>query len=474
MDVTASHLRHRYLPVVLLVAYFGLQAGARMLHPGALELDEAEQALWAQRLAAGYGAQPPLYTWLQWAAFQVLGPSVLALALLKNVLLAATYAFVFLTARRMVNPEHALLAAGAMLFIPSIGWASQRDLTHTVLATCLAAATLYVAVRLIERRSVLLYAALGLTVGLGMLSKYNFAVFALALGLAIATARDTRDVLRAPAILVSALVAGLVVALHALWLVDHWHLAAAHTAGKLGIGDSDVLDRIKGLSSVSAAGVQFAVVPVSMVTLALGWGWWRTSRGAQAQALWVRYLICTLATLYALVLLGGASGFRTRWLQPMLFMIPLAVFTVWNGLLSSERLNRLRALLLGIALVYLAMAVSRPLVDGWRGRPDELNAPIGALAGALREAGYDGKAPIVTDVASLGGSLRLHFPDAPVRIWKDGPAPAEIAGPRLLVGVARQGADIFSRAGVATPRTISLAYEYAASEEAAYRFDLRR
>lgn len=31
----------------------------------ALKWDEAEQMLWSQQLALGYGAQPPLYTWLQ-------------------------------------------------------------------------------------------------------------------------------------------------------------------------------------------------------------------------------------------------------------------------------------------------------------------------------------------------------------------------------------------------------------------------
>jgi len=47
----------------------------RLLASPALKWDEAEQILWTQELALGYGPQPPLYTWLQWAMNQVFGPA---------------------------------------------------------------------------------------------------------------------------------------------------------------------------------------------------------------------------------------------------------------------------------------------------------------------------------------------------------------------------------------------------------------
>ena len=110
MNATPSTPSHR-APWLLLLLYFGAHIVSRTLVSDALELDEAEQALWTQQLAAGYGTQPPLYTWLQWAVFQVAGVSVLSLSLLKNTLLASTYAFVWLTARRFMAAPLALLAA---------------------------------------------------------------------------------------------------------------------------------------------------------------------------------------------------------------------------------------------------------------------------------------------------------------------------------------------------------------------------
>ena len=104
--------------LLLLLLYVVAHVVSRVLISDALELDEAEQALWTQQFAAGYGAQPPLYTWLQWAVFKVAGVSVLSLSLLKNVLLALTYSFVWLAARRIMAAPLAVLAAASMLLLP--------------------------------------------------------------------------------------------------------------------------------------------------------------------------------------------------------------------------------------------------------------------------------------------------------------------------------------------------------------------
>jgi len=118
---------------------------------GGVEKDEAEQLLWTQTLAWGYGPQPPLYSWLQWALFQLTGPTVVGLALLKNALLFATYAFTWAAARRLLEPAPAALAAASLLLLPQVAWESQRDLTHTVLVTSAAAATLWLAIGLLQR-----------------------------------------------------------------------------------------------------------------------------------------------------------------------------------------------------------------------------------------------------------------------------------------------------------------------------------
>ena len=52
-------------PLLWLLALCLAHVVARVTLSPALKWDEAEQILWTQQLAWGYGAQPPLYTWLQ-------------------------------------------------------------------------------------------------------------------------------------------------------------------------------------------------------------------------------------------------------------------------------------------------------------------------------------------------------------------------------------------------------------------------
>ena len=77
---------HPLVPLLVLVC---AQVLLRLALSPALDMDEAEQIVWSQHLAWGYGVQPPLYTWLQWGVNRLLGgQSVLALSLLKHSLLA--------------------------------------------------------------------------------------------------------------------------------------------------------------------------------------------------------------------------------------------------------------------------------------------------------------------------------------------------------------------------------------------------
>lgn len=461
MNAPASTPSHR-APWLLLLLYFGAHIVARTLVSDALELDEAEQALWTQQLAAGYGTQPPLYTWLQWAMFQVAGVSVLSLSLLKNTLLASTYAFVWQAARRLMAPPLALFAAASMLLIPQIGWESQRDLTHSVLATAVAAATLYVVVRLIEKPRPALYLALGLCAALGLLSKYSFAVYLAALGLAVLLSRDTRSMLRSPWLIAAALLALVVLAPHALWLLDNWQLASARTLEKLDAAPGLAGGIVRGLSSLLGATLATLAALALAFAAIFGRAAWAPTAASPHCRLWGRYLGLLALLMIALVVVGGATHFKGRWLQPLLFMAPLAFFCCRPQLSTHSRLNWLRGTLIVFALLYLFMASMRPVFDGWRNRPDELNEPAAELALALRSAGYDGRGPIVTHDPVLGGVLRVRFPQAQVVVWKDdAPAPQVQPGAHLLIGRGEAGRAMFNRAGTGDHALLRLRYRHA-------------
>jgi len=91
-------------PLVWLVLLTVAHVVSRVAISPGMKWDESEQILWAQQFALGYGPQPPLYTWMQWAVCQLLGPSVLALALVKQVLIALSYVLAWHAARTLLDP----------------------------------------------------------------------------------------------------------------------------------------------------------------------------------------------------------------------------------------------------------------------------------------------------------------------------------------------------------------------------------
>jgi 4-amino-4-deoxy-L-arabinose transferase-like glycosyltransferase len=121
----------RWVPALLLV-YALLHLAGRVAISDSVELDEAEQVLLAQDFRGGYGRQPPLYSWVQTAAFAVCGTNIFALALVKALFLFTAYYFLYATAKlTTAAPATGLLAVCSLALIPQVAWELQRDLTHS-------------------------------------------------------------------------------------------------------------------------------------------------------------------------------------------------------------------------------------------------------------------------------------------------------------------------------------------------------
>lgn len=462
--------------LLALAVYLGAQVLARLWTGEALELDEAEQVLWTQRLALGYGAQPPLYTWLQRGVFELVGVSVLGLTLLKHALLASTYLFTFAAARKLMPTSLAALASASMLLIPQIGWESHRDLTHTVACTTMAAAAWWAVLALRERPTPIRFAALGLAVGLGVLAKYSFAGVALALWVALVAAADTRWLALHRGMALAVVVAAAVVAPHALWLVANLTPATGGTLDKMGATAALPwgTGALRGLGRLALATVSF-LTPLWIVLAALfvRRGWRDDVVPGAGCGLTRRYLAAVFASLIALVVAGALTQVKPRWLQPLLFVAPLSFFACAPHLVQHPRLPLLRRVLAAWAVLLVALMAVRAPLDGWRDTLDELNVPARALAQALRDAGYDGQ-PIVTTDATLGGVLRLQFAPATVAVVGRGHDPLPTAAALWIAPGDRPDA-LAAIAGAtgrapAAPRTLAVPPAHAPATAAPLRY----
>lgn len=402
-------------PLFWLLAMTLGHVAVRVAVSPALKWDEAEQMLWSQQLALGYGSQPPLYTWLQWGVNWLVGPSVLALALLKQALLALAYVFMYLAGRELLGPRGAWWASASMLLLPPLGWYSIRDQTHTVLVTAMACAAWWLLLRIVRRPRAADFAWLGLVCGCGLLAKYSFALVMAAMLVAALSVPESRRALVSRGWWWAPLVGVLVVLPHASWLLSHLHDATGETVGKLRIGADRTLGH--GLASLLEGLASTLVLWAGVALWAFRGAWWR---GAAAPALpWAqrvfnRYLVLVVLALLAMVLFAGVTSFKGRWLLPLLCVVPLAAFAARPALQQHPRGRRYSGAIVVAAVVILIAAGIRPWFSGARGEADELNHPAAELGQALRAAGYDGVSPIVAADHMMAGLLRTRFPQAPV------------------------------------------------------------
>ncbi|HVV02186.1 MAG TPA: glycosyltransferase family 39 protein, partial [Verrucomicrobiae bacterium] len=430
----------RFLPgprqfFLILAVYLGIQCLARSLLSEAAGIDEAYQVMVGQKLLWGYGPHAPLYTWLMIGFLKLFGSSTLALNLLRETLLFGIYAFTYLNARELTR-SHALgIAAAALLqFHPTIVWESQRELTNSLAASCTILAGLYCFLRAREG-SWLAWVGFGFCGGLMALSKYNAALYFVALLLAAFSLPSVRQRLRAGRVAAAVLISLLIVAPNLWWVATHRDLAF-QLVWKFGIHESMPWTRsvARGLKNwfESAAAHTAPVILVS--ALLCGFPVRRERPLAfrtEGAKLLARTLLIICLMAIGSVLFIKVTEFKDRWLQPLFITLPVLLILIFRESLTTKRLK----LVLGVALlvsVGVGFASSgRLLFTEQRGRRDVLNAPFRALARDLAPE-LRSRDFLVSNYYWLAGNLHLWFPEKPA-FSCDLINPAAAQGNRCLV-----------------------------------------
>lgn len=407
--------------LVAFFAYFCAQFVLRIFLSPAAELDESEQLVLTQQLSLVYGSQPPLYTWLQWLVFQITGVGIPGLALLKNALLFTTYCGIFFLATSISgDPRRGALASCFTILIPQIAWESQRDLTHSVLVTTVCVLTL-LGIRYLQiKPSASRFALLGLIVGIGILSKYNYALFVAAWVPAIFILPEFRSLfLRKEALIVPAF-ALIVAGPHLLAAVRQ---AATVTADidKFGMDASagGFLSILGGLGQLLVAVVSYLgpLIVVALIVLIHRLKSARLTPGdrldSTAVRSWRKFLALTavfaVSVCALLAILAGVTEFKDRWMQPLLFFSPVLVVLWIRGPIGSNALwmGTLAAILVG-GLILISLYTRTHISS--RGR---LAAPFVSFSEAIQAKLLQPEVIFGGD-RYIAGNLLLRFPNATV------------------------------------------------------------
>jgi len=354
-----------------------------------MNIDEAEAWLWAQDLAWGYGPQPPLYIWLQGMVFHVTGASVFGLALLKaGLLVGILFASQGLASRwsgtERIPPWFAGAAALMLFWLPEFAWESQRIRTHNVLASLVAFLAVWQALRLRDAPSHFNHALLGILLGWGLLSKWNFAIFGLAVIMVLVMER-AREALSARMLIWLVVLPCVMTLPTVVWMAGHPSVALA-SYHKLGIQSDIPWYAARGEWILASLRALFSFASLPLLVFGGFFLFDRASRTerpilAETARNEMRFVIRACALALAFLLIGGAlkgaTVLQARWLLPLLAPgMPAIAFLLLARLPEGTRRTLVRVTLAVPMVVMAGMAVILIKEAPYRYFNGSLTAPV--------------------------------------------------------------------------------------------------
>lgn len=422
---------YRALQAVQIAYFFGNQLLLFAVSPG-MELDMAEQVWLADRYAWVYGSQPPLYTWISRALLTVSGGSLLPLYLFKAMLLSVIVGSLLSIGRRAGFTTSQMIGTLAGVFLTmGLAWEAQRDLTHTVLATALAAWMLRDGA-IAHPGGWRIALRTGLLSGLGMLAKYNFLLFAVSWywtrarpGRPSSVPSDRRRWL------VGLLLAVCLIAPH-LHAINHAGDLVFESTDKFELGESA---RWRGILDVGGA-ILISLAPLAALgaVIALRRRPVRES-GEETNSvisMLFRLLRLSIVITLAITIISGTSEVRERWLIPLFFFSPV----LFAHLLPRAPDRVANGFVLAGLAAGLLISIFLPARVVWAdalGSHNRLNLPYRAL---MHEIAAEAGRPmfVIVDGVLPAGHARLAFPDAEIFVYnRANPAPAP-RGEGLVIG----------------------------------------
>lgn len=197
--------------------------------------DEAQYWSWSQTLDWGYYTKPPMIAWVIRAATSVCGDGEWCARAASPLLHAGTSMLCFFIARNLYDTRTGFWAGLLFLTLPAVSFSSSVISTDVPLLFFWALA-LYALLRVLDKRSPGWSVVLGIAIGLGLLSKYAMAYFAIGMILSCALYRQHRWFLASPYLFAVTLPAGLLVMPNLAWNMAHGWATVAHVGQNANLG----------------------------------------------------------------------------------------------------------------------------------------------------------------------------------------------------------------------------------------------
>lgn len=414
--------------VAVIVALWALvHVAISVFMEGAINVDDAVESYLVQSFEISYVPRnPPVFDWLLFAIQKLTGPGPLSFALLRYGLLFACAMLVYRVARHaLTDPRLQAMAVFSLSALWVIGYHSHRILTHSnVMIVAIAGFTLTLMALARGSRSPWLYAGLGAWIVVGVVGKFGFIAFFIALFLSSMLEPSFRRAFLNPRFALTVLVAAVPVGLYALALHFLKQDVVAATADVVA-GDPKA-KVFKVLDTFIGAWVGYLLPFLGLAALVfLPWNRGEGARaendeqGAIRRVLRAVILIGTFGTLIGALVMGSTS-LRDRYFHVFFLLAPVYVF------MELERLggwqDRVRLYLSLLFLVAVGVVGARAAVTLWPdpklcGRCMAAEPLVILRPTVLKELGN--RPTLVAADRTAAGRLRAAIPEARVVIASD-------------------------------------------------------
>ncbi len=355
----------------LIIAYFAVHYILRITLSSNLEIDESQLVGATDWRLLYDNSHPPLYNWLARIILEVTAWNwSIALPLLKNTLLAATYLLSYDLVKRISGSKiSATILVVCLMLMPQIIWQSQVTLTHSVLGTFAVVASLHAFTLMTERGAWVDYMWFTLALSIGTLSKFNFFLFMGAFFISIIIQGLGKGILKRGKSLVSLLVY-LALTGPVLFAVIMQLEQSSERMQKLYKGseleqlfDLPYLGIDGGIAMVIAIlGSTGLLVLVYFIAHKLGkvTPSMPAAKSTDSQTMYTDVLSTTLiiglAAFFLIVFFGDMHKVHERYLTPLLILVPFLLVLKWPIVQKREAVKgMLRVSAVIIPIVYIGV-----------------------------------------------------------------------------------------------------------------------
>ena len=404
--------------IAIWFAYVAANAVIRYSLSHTLANDDVNESLLVQTFRLGYSTRnPPLWEWLLWTLQQLVGPGYESHWLLRYGCLVLLGVAAYRAAYAASGSERwsAVVVLSLPLFY-QVGWPLLEWGTHSLVLIIVMLFSLELVVRYAAHPSPRLALLLGLSIGLGMMAKFGYALL-LASGLfAVLVRRETRTAVLGRESLLVLVAAAVVLAPFSYWLLSQGDLTGeAHRT--LAAGGEPYLDRVLfGLSKLVENSAEF-LMPWAVVAGGAVWAARLAGLRCESQTGVGEGLAGSILAWSVLISIGtvfavGPTGFPSGYILPVLIAaIPYSACLLSRHIPDASRARGFAAFSISILVV---IALVRLIYLSNSGLPESSYRremwPIGDLAQQMREAGID-QGTLVAVSGREAGNLRLEIPE---------------------------------------------------------------